>query len=724
LTAITPLSGGGAAIAHMVRATLSGFAQQGAGMDFTIEDFWSQRFSGTTKQPQATPVKGWSLEPGRDPSYVQAAVSLREGFGDLTQKVWLIGAPGAVGKSTLAKEICATTGAVYLDLAAAATVAGNYMVGGLVYANLLPAWTAGTVAVVIDALDEARLRVTQSGFEAFLSDIAKTAALGKFPVVVLGRVGIIEEAWTILNELGGLEPPIFDIELFDQEQANRFVLARLQRLARDSDAQGRRVYPELERALQTHGSVYEQVIGRVVHGLQQLSAQDGNRFVGYAPVLDAVSKVIASETNPARIGDEMQRVLEGEVLTSLAMEILKREQGKLVNQLNSSVPQLPDGLYEPEEQLGRLGARLFGIKPPPLPQQLAPAQVASYEQAISNLLPQHPFLDGSGAAPSSAVFAACVIAAGLKSSREELTKAAERYASSSQHTPNPFLYEFYRPGTHDEQPSGEHQVPTEHVGLVFESVLARAKPGESVRLSVEGDEEADALAVEILIDRGGDGPVRMEFAAPRSGSLRFGRRVSGVSVDAEGTAVELGTGDQLELVAPVFIAAKSIALSCGQIVVKGELQGTENTVILESEALVADPGLAAPTVRPGTQLQVSWPDAASYPWTQFAGPSMAEENPKTAAALRALRRLTMAFRSHSKGQLARFRAKIEHQRMMKGKVGEALLAKLMKDKVITLESPMYFLNPTALGEKVGASYVNVKLKLYSDQTREYVQDVI
>lgn len=46
----------------------------------------------------------------------------------------MIAAPGAVGKSTLAREICAATNAVYLDLSAAATVAGNYLVGGLVKA--------------------------------------------------------------------------------------------------------------------------------------------------------------------------------------------------------------------------------------------------------------------------------------------------------------------------------------------------------------------------------------------------------------------------------------------------------------------------------------------------------------------------------------------------------------------------------------------------------------
>ncbi|KRA77000.1 hypothetical protein ASD78_05150 [Lysobacter sp. Root667] len=62
--------------------------------------------------------------------------------------------------------------------------------------------------------------------------------------------------------------------------------------------------------------------------------------------------------------------------------------------------------------------------------------------------------------------------------------------------------------------------------------------------------------------------------------------------------------------------------------------------------------------------------------------------------------------------------------MMKGEVGRALLQKLMKDRVISLQSTMYILDAGALGEKVGASYVSLKLKVYSEQTRKYVQDVI
>jgi hypothetical protein len=191
-------------------------------MDYSIESFWRPRFSLVAVQSPSTRLAGWNPTVAHATSFVEASLSLREDFNDLSQSVWMVAAPGAVGKSTLAREICAATKAVYLDLATAATVAGNYLVGGLVNAGLWNAWQAGASTLLIDALDEARLRVTQSSFEDFLADVANVASQRGVPVVLLGRVGIVEEAWAILNDRSGLNPPIFDIELFHADRAKEF----------------------------------------------------------------------------------------------------------------------------------------------------------------------------------------------------------------------------------------------------------------------------------------------------------------------------------------------------------------------------------------------------------------------------------------------------------------------------------------------------------------------
>lgn len=685
-------------------------------MSFSINDFWVQRFAGVRRQ-QISALPGWDASPPVDEAYVPARLSLRSDFNDLSQSVWLIAAPGAVGKSALAKQICGATGAVYLDLASAATVAGNYMIGGLFYTNLHQAWMNGATAIVIDALDEARLRVTQSGFEAFLADVAQVSKLGKFPLIVLGRVGIIEEAWAILCENASVSAPIFDIELFSKAEGETFVLAQLKKMATMSSAYGVLGYPALGGLLDAHESVYKRVAAKVIEGIAKLSAQDGNRFIGYAPVLHAVAKVIAAEENPARIDAQVDRILNGPVLLNLTDEILSREKGKLVAQVGQIAGPVHGALYEPSEQLDRLACHLFRLPPPPPPAHLAQAQLQAYEDAVLNLLPQHPFLDGGGTGPSSAVFGACILASALHSGRVDVVRGAERYASNAQHTPNPFLYDFYK-----EAARQDGIILAEHVGLIFDSVLARAKPDDSVRLSVDEDEAAGVLNIEVMVLRSDEQPTRFEFIAASSGTVRLGRRVAGVSIDAPNSDVELGEGDQLELIAPISINARRLKLSCNQLVVKSEPHSsTGKLVSLECQEISADPALQVPTVRGDGQLRVTWPESVRYPWSHFSTPETEDEDPTTADALRALRRLVMAFRSHSKGALARFKDKIEHARMLKGKTGRAVLEKLKTDKIISLSGEMYYLDPNLLGEKVGVSFMSVNMKEYSSAARQYVQ---
>nr|WP_279153030.1 hypothetical protein [Pseudomonas mosselii] len=684
-------------------------------MDYSFDDFWPEQLANLQKNQALTPWAGWHGDPPRLESFVAANVAPRPGYDALHEQVWLIAAPGAVGKSTLAKEICAQTGAVYLDLAEASTVAGNSLVGGLVYTNLLTPWMSGKTALVIDALDEARLRVTQAAFEDFLADVINVAKMGKFPIILLGRVGIIEEAWLIINERSEISPPIFDISFFDPTQAKLFVMARLDALSR-SEVENTD-YPHLKNTLANHRQVYEDAVVQVIQGIGELSQADADRFVGYAPVLDAVAKVIASEPNPARIKEDLERVLEGEVLTSLADQILVRECGKLTSQLKNAHPDFPDGLYESSEQLQRLSCLLFDLPEPPVHSSLSPSLIPIYEQAVKNLLPQHPFLSGDGRRSSSSVFEAAIVSYALKSRSVELRNNAVRYVASALHTSNPFLIDFYL------SMNEEKHVPAEHIGIIFDSVASKASSGDQVRLYVS-EREDGAVEYEIAVQRE-DGKLNVhQLVSPESGVITLARKVSGVSIDCENKDVSLGAGGQLELIAPTAIKCRELKLNCDQVVVKPDPRKSGEVVVLEADCLNHGGSIAAPVVRPGVQFSVAWPGAETYPWSAF---SIVDENGEPdhiSEGLRTLRRLVMAFRSHSKGQLARFRDKIDHFRMLKGRVGEALLQKLIDDKIIWTEGAMYCLDANALGAKVGISFQDAQAKRYATATREYVASLV
>jgi hypothetical protein len=702
-------------------------------MNYSIESFWKKNISAAGGGKALATETGWVSNCVSDVSFVEAGLVLRDKFEDLSAPVWLIAAPGAVGKSTFARELCAATGAVYVDLAVAEAVGGSYVIGGLMNNGLFDEWKAGRITLVIDALDEARLRVTQSAFEDFLRDIVKVAKSGSLPLVLLGRVGIVDECWMQLNVNEDLNCPIFDIQFFNKEGAIKFVLAALHRLASNS-------YPKLASSLETHQNEYQRAATEIVDHLTAASSKEGNHFAGYAPVLEAVAKVIAGQANPAQIQSKTLNEFEGQILERLTSEILHRESRKLVAQMRQTIPDFPEcGAYEPQEQLARLASRVLQVEYVGGHVKLPAHCVMPYEKAIASFIEQHPFLDGVGKAPSGAVFGAAIAAYALKADDVRLSQAAERYASGDKHAPNPFLFDFYSAGLTKDDP-----IPAGHLGALFESVQAKASPGEVVRLAIEGDAEMkqaiytpDVVDVEISISTMETGQTtRIEMKTVAGETLRLGRKISGVFVDSNCLDVEMGSNGQLELLAPITIQARTLGLHCSELIVKADPQHASQDddcvdveaetpmVLLEFEGCITEHSAPFLTVRAKAELKVIWPGSQAYPWNSYSIPHPEVYAPETADALRALRRLVIAFRSHSKGQLARFRDKIEHARMSKGNIGEALRRKLLDDKVLTVDGAMYLLDAKILGRIVGISFQDAKLKKYGEQTLKYVQTVI
>lgn len=688
----------------------------------SVERFWVPQLANVVRPSGITALRGWSIESAPHPSFVEAELSLRQEHQNLETPIWLVAAPGAVGKSTLAKQISARTGALYLDLAKADTVAGNSLTGGLFKTGLLSAWSAQQLTVLIDALDEARLRVTQSSFDDFLDDVSTLATKRTMPIVIFGRVGIIDEAWLVLADKG-INCPIFDIGFFDVESAQRFVMATLDHMATKQE------HKALAGALSAHRSGYETASREFVNQIRTASQNDGNRFAGYAPVLQAVARVLASETNPSKLEKAALILKQKHVLQNLTELILAREEAKLREQLVDVIPESEcNQLYTPDEQLSRLAAAILRTAIPPAPQSLSPQHAGHYDTAVRNFMPQHPFLDGTGQNASGAVFEGAIIAHALTSLSKEVLATAQAYAGHGPHTPNPFLFDFYI--KHRKSQGGESDIiPPEHVAILYDSIRAGAAAGDIVRLTVEGDESSDEADVEILFgaDPVSGVPRRIQFKTSQAGTIRFGRAISGVLIDAPLLDVEVGQGGPVELVAPVLLNVAGLKVNCAElVVVKSDISArNEDAVVsLEAQKIVSNSLSRIPIIRKGAELSVSWPGANTYPWASFASDSTQADDTGLGDALRALRRLVLAFRSHSKGRLARYRDKIEHARMTKGTIGIALRQKMVSDGILSLEESMYFLEPDILGSKVGATYQDLKLKRYGASIRGYVRDVL
>ena len=674
-------------------------------MHFNIDAFWRNRLE--LKLCETTNLQpGWVSKQAAFDVFVEAPLSQSNEFGGADPKVSeiiLVSAPGAVGKSTLAKQIAASTGAVYIDLAAADPVGGNFLSGGLAKAGLFGDWQAGATAVLIDGLDEARLRVTQAAFASFLGDVVQLSRGRSVPTVLFGRTGSIQETWLMISE-HGLDAPVLEIGYYEAPQSVDFALARVRGQRPDRDHEG----PERE------------AIAQLIDGLRSSTSQDGDRFAGYAPVLMAVADRVVGEANPSALVANIKAGWQLVTLENVVDSILTREHGKL-SSLEFASPKAAAHLYAPLEQLDRLCARVYGLPDPELP-VLDPADAQIYGQALETWVPEHPFLDGA-AKPSSAVFAARIAAHALQSPRFE--EHARRAELTKGVAANPFLAEFYLSAGGDEA-----HAPPEHLGILYSSLRATLALGDSANLHIEpldegaDDEAALAATVEISVDRKGhDKQDPLVLRTEQVGSVQLGPHVEDVDITFPLGRIEMGSGPEITIVAPVNIQCGKLSIESDRVIVESSAEDAVGAVYLEAEEFTGVKILTVPTVRGKASLSVAWPGATAHPWNAFSTSPLGVADPGIDEGLRRLRKFVIAFRSHSKGSLRRYRAKLDHARMTKG-VGQSILNALKEQGIISVAGEMYELDADALGSKAGATYAESMSRQFSERTVKFVEEVL
>lgn len=671
--------------------------------DYTIEAFWRSRLP--TEKPKAFRVlAGWDSEVATLPTYVEAPLAKSTAFSDgddpATSSIILVSAAGAVGKSTLARQIASATGAVYLDLAKADPVGGNTLSGGLLKSGLLADWQADAGAVLIDGLDEARLKVTLDGFKAFMEDVAYLAKDRTTPTILFGRTGSVQEAWLLLAD----EAPVTVLEIgyYTPELASRFALAHLRRRKPD--------YPFMDAA--------SRAIDLLLEDLRRDVGGDGDRFAGYAPVLQAVADRVAKDNNPGALIAKIERGEQPVTLRTITTAILEREQTKL-EPLAFDEEALRKTLYTPSEQVERLVARVHRRPTPPLP-PMSPDDAQVYSNALETWVPDHAFLDG-GYEPVSAVFDAVIAGAALCAEHTATAAAAREVARGA--AANPFLAEFYLAA------QSEGYIRPEHVGIIYASLRARLSLGDEANLSIEGaeaDDELEQLRAEIeitLLRMGSDKPRVLSFDTEQTGTIRLGSYVEDIDITAPHADVEIGGAREAVLVSPAALQCRRIAIRAERLIVECPPGQETGAISLEAQSADTSEISSVPLTNGGVALTVSWEGDGAYPWTNFRSAPTVAQDPRTDEALRRFRKFVISFRSHSKGALKRFAGKIEHERMTKG-TGRAVLDRMLASGIVSTDGSMYTLYADKLAEVTDASYVSIMARHFSDATVAFVQKAI
>jgi hypothetical protein len=160
------------------------------------------------------------------PTFVPPTLNLVESASD--PNITLVSARGATGKTALSKQVSSVKQVPRWDLGHqdAKAVSGDALEGRLGTfldpAVGLPGFLAHEGAfVVIDALDEARIRVSGQSWDEFLGSVAAVSSDGH-RFVLFGRERVLEDVWLALTD-AGRRIAWFEISHFDSGQRVAYV---------------------------------------------------------------------------------------------------------------------------------------------------------------------------------------------------------------------------------------------------------------------------------------------------------------------------------------------------------------------------------------------------------------------------------------------------------------------------------------------------------------------
>jgi hypothetical protein len=656
--------------------------------------------------------------------------------------VLLIEAVGASGKTTTARMLSHDLGLPLLDLAKHEAVGANTLTGLLTGAydlsllgSVLSGLATGSFGVLIDGLDEARTKTTAAGFEAFLNDIIKLGKGSGAPaIIILGRGQVLFSTWCHLTE-GGADVGWLEIDPFGLDQAKLYIDKKV-------------------------GSITDGQRGNYVNArdliLERLNAAfiktDGgkrdtfNAFIGYPPVLDAVATLLCKESNYFKLiqhlSDEGSAGMEVDLLIRICEYLLDRERDmkafpNFINELLTKVDQayaseLRLSLYSRSEQCARILAQALGIAYPL--ECIARDRMLNdkYEEAVASWGNEHPFLNDNKI--RNVVFEAMAVAMCASSGLREHVDIALAYAVKNQPSYH-LLYiieRIVRSGKLDPR----------CFNMLVQASADFLSNKSAIRVELLGGEWEEEEGIEADDLEAGSSELELAIEFPdlkQERSFRFHGRPGGApaltlgpilintTVNYSGTIKLEGTS-ALEVVGTCAISARAVEIRAKELVLTPKTIETTGADELGQGLFIMTAHLSGhvdDVLLNGGTVQLDCIESeATYPLQKFfkrlTRPS--GDHLMRKKYLRA-RRILMEFRSHSKGALAKFEDKIQHQRVLKDELGRSVLKQLLKEGVLTHLQPMYYIDQDRHSAVIGLSYHQIRMQQSSSKLDAFLARV-
>jgi hypothetical protein len=231
--------------------------------------------------------------------------------------------------------------------------------------------------------------------------------------------------------------------------------------------------------------------------------------------------------------------------------------------------------------------------------------------------------------------------------------------------------------------------------------------------------------IEILLDNDREQSKTYFFRSKLGGvtTVALGRRLSTAYVDLP-IEVTLAGSQDVELTAPVEISALRVVIATPTLILRHAMpSAADDYVLLEADRIDSTAGTI---VTNGVSLTLSTSDESGlvYPAVRYF--RQAEDlplDPLLREKYMRLKRILVHFRSHSKGALAKYKGKIEHERVLRNELGWAILGRLLQDQVLSLSGRLYYLQPDNVDRFLGVSYDDLRKGRSSERMLQYMQSI-
>lgn len=701
----------------------------------TFEEFTSSLTSSHLKLSQ--PENDYFVVP-TEAVQPFVAPELREigalSVGDGNQ-VTLVSAPAAVGKSTFALQLAHRLSSPLWDLAKAPSVGSGALDGQLSHsfgrrsaADFLEEVEKGCASILIDATDEARIRITEATFADFLASLFAIAGKSKNnSLIILGRTQVIEDVWLYASE-SKISIRAYQIDYFDDIKALEFLDAYVRRF-RSKDISN------FEQYFLPYTSARDAIVSAVK---QAVSGSTSTGFLGYAPVLLAIARALSGETNFQSViskwangGTVLGKPIQ--ILLQLINDILQRECGKLKSNLEPALTQTVSKadlgrLYSPEEQCARIFSRSFGLPFTPTV-GLSAKEALAYEESVARFLPDHPFFADGTTQFANAVFRDYVFSKLLLGQQDSDHDHITSNYKSQEGRPSRLFFDFYL-----SQADDDWIVPMNHIAILFDALISSETIESTTLFSLTTNEiynyrlgkhqPRNTAYIETVEGNENVDPIELEVEYDKLRSFEFIGQLRNIDISIDSPIRLIPRNGEFEFVGDISLESPEITCDAANIIVRPSQAerdgGSRNANVTIRTDKFSGQIDKLPKVY--GSLSVNWPGAQRFPWSSFYEAEKIEEgrdnNFYTAA--RILRKIMTSFRSHSKGSLARYKDKIDSERMTRGKLGKAVLNKLIADKFIELRGKFYHLNSDAVSEKFEISYHDMRDWALGAKAREYL----